>query len=112
MTMHTPRSILVRLLLRQRAHAHITMHQLKQMLRAMAAYRRAIQVGELIQTPRIARGSVRLACIWAGQRLAYEQPVVFVGGLVCMVPALILTVYQVGRLVWRLVAMILGGVAS
>jgi hypothetical protein len=110
--MHSPRSIFTRLLMRQHAQEHLTLHQLKQMLRAMTAYRQGMQVGELIQTPRIARDSVWLACIWAGQRLAYEQPGVFVGGLVCMVPALILTVYQVGRLVWRLVVVVLGGVAS
>ena len=102
------RHLFVRLLIWLYAKKRITRAQLRTMWRGMDDYMMAnintpptgwpfIQPSPAVQ--RLMRKSFLLMLIWAAYRLAVEQPLVFVAGLLCILPSIPITLYWVLRMV-------------
>ena len=84
------------------ARNQVHLHQVKRMLRSMELYRQAARAGYSIQTPLVAQKSLWLSAIWAGFVLAIEQPALLMAGMVCLMPAIPLSLYWLAGLVVRL----------
>jgi len=85
--------------------------QVRALLRLMRAYAAAwLNVEPLPVPPRwVTRPGLPLV-LWAAWRVSFENPTLFVIGMIALVPAIPMLFYTVGRVCWRLVRLaLLGG---